>query len=221
MSDPSAAEILEADFQAATSTEIVPSAAREVMTDTDGWVIDAETGEILGRSDLSDRFEVNSDDAADWALELRSRLEADLLAVDARLRAVQEMLGAIKRERMRRLSWWEWRFRPSLEAYARTKLTKKVRTAMFTWGKVAFRTTAGSHEILDMERAVAWVRMWAPKRVKVVETVGIKDVMAAAEIAEKATGEKAELPNWLKASGETESVKIETGVEMKLKGPSK
>lgn len=183
-------------------------------TDTtrDGWIYEIETGEILGRADVLDRFEVNSADAADWVLRIRSEIEADILAVDARLRAVTEQLKAIRREHERKLAWWEWRFRPGLVAFARSLLEgKKERSARFTWGSVSFRRTQGSRQIVDMEAAVAWMRTACPGRVKVVESVTVTDVVKAA--GERGNGDLLPEFRWLSSTGPGESVKIATGLE--------
>lgn len=187
-------------------------ASGRTATTRDGWIYEIETGEILGHADVLDRFEVNSADAADWVLGMRSAIEADIVATDLRLRAVTEQLKAIRREHERKLAWWEWRFRPSLVAFARSVLAgRKERTARFTWGSVSFRRTQGSRQILDMEAAVAWMKTASPGRVKVVESVTVTDVVKAA--GDPGDGDALSGFRWLSCTGPGESVKITTGVE--------
>ena len=200
-----------------TETEIeAPGPARETAVDSDGFLYDVDTGEVLGRADLDDRFEIRDDDAAEWVLELRSKLEGDVIAIDARLKALGEMLRTLRAEKMRRLSWWDYRFSSRLTGYARTKLKGKGRTAVFAWGKVAFRASKGTNTIINMERAVAWMRTWAPERVKVVESVSVKDALASLELAKDATGEAPEVADWLVSSGPQESVTVTTGIDIQI-----
>jgi hypothetical protein len=194
------------------------SAEREIDVDPDGWLFDVVTGEIVGRVEIDERFKVETLEAAEWALELRSRIEGDVAGIDERIRAVTAQLRMLRGERLRRLSWWDWRIAPSLVLFARDLIRgKKTRTARFGWGQVSFRSTKGSHAILDMEAAVAYVRSWAPERVKVKteESVGIRDVIDVRDMVSRMTGDEPERLPWLAASGPEESVTISTGIELK------
>jgi hypothetical protein len=186
--------------------------------DPDGWLFDVHSGEIVGRVELDERFQVETMEAAEWALELRSRIEGDVAGIDERIRAVTAQLRLLRGERLRRLSWWDWRIAPSLILYARELLRgKKTKTARFGWGQVSFRSTKGSHAILDMEAAVAYVRTWAPGRVKVKteESVGIRDVLEVRDMVARMTGDEPEHLPWFAASGPSENVVISTGIEIK------
>lgn len=216
--DGLAPEVIEPEVELVIEPGTELARPRETAIDADGWIYDVNSGEVLGHRDCPERFEVDSADAAEWVLELRSKLEADILAIDLRIQAVLEMLRAMKAERTRRLSWWDWRFSTSLIEFARKALEgTKARTAKFGWGQVRFRKTAGNHLIVDMPAAVAWMKTWAPQRVKVVESVTVKDVLAAMEVEARATGEPAERPSWLASSGERESVTITTGLDTTLR----
>lgn len=199
-----------------TTELVVPPEERETAVDDDGWVYDPNTGEVLGHAELLERFTVDSDDAADWVLKLRSQLEGEILGIEAQLKAVSEMLLAVRNAKYRRLSWWEWRFAADLIKFARTKIAgTKAKTAWFTWGKVQFRKTAGTNEIVDPAAAVEWMRTWNPKGIKVTESVGIKKVLETIELIAQTTGEEPERPGWLKSTGEGENVTISTGIEIK------
>lgn len=212
--------IIEAEPLASTSTstELATLQDRETAIDSDGWIYDLATGEVLGHAEMAERFTIDTDDAADWALQLKSKLEGDVAGIDIRLQALKEILLAVRREKVRRLSWWQWRFAPDLIEFARRKLAgTRSRTANFTWGKVQFRATQGTNEILDDAAAVAWMKVWDPSRVKVSERVTIKDVLETIDVEAAATGEQPERPNWLKSTGPQESVTISTGIDVKLK----
>lgn len=197
------------DFQLPLSSE------RPMEVDPDGWVYDPDTGEVLGHEQIPVVFEVRSSEDADWVLELRSEIEARLIALDIRQKALVDQIQTLKREQMRRLSWWEYRFGPSLVAFARTLLAgSKKRTAQFTWGKVAFRRSPGRTSILDMDAAVEFVSAWAPEQVRVERSVTLSGVEAAVKAAARATGEMPARLLWVAHSGPEERCTISTGVSV-------
>lgn len=187
---------------------------RETAVDSDGWLYDVATGEVLGRPELPDRFTVDSESSAEWALELRSKIEGDLAAVRARKRALVAQLDALESGILRRFAWWEFRFLPSLVDFARQNLPKKGRTWRCPWGAVAFRTTQGSTEIVDMQAAVDWCRAWRPEAVQRKEWVTVAGVREACQAAFAATGE-GDPVGFVKSTGPGESVTVSTGVDIK------
>jgi hypothetical protein len=192
--------------------------APDMIEEPDGWLTDAGTGAIVGRIDLPDRFQVDSPQTAEWALRLRGEIEGRIVDIDARLEALRANLLALRAEQVRRLAWWDWRFGSQVADFARRALAGgKKRTWTCAWGRVSFRRTPGNTKILDgcMHEAVAFVRAWEPGRVRVVETVGVKDVEAVMEAIRVATEEEPEKPGWLKHSGESEAVTIDTGIHLK------
>jgi hypothetical protein len=196
----------------------VEGPARNILLDPDKWLCDLDTGAIVGRLDVPDHFRIDSTDAAEWALELRAQIEQQIVALDARLEALRTNLLTLRAEQVRRLNWWDWRFGSQLVDFARRMLAGgKKRTWTCPWGRVSFRRTPGTKKILDgcMSEAVAFVRAWEPGRVRVVETVGVKDVEAVMEAIARATEEEPEKPGWLKHSGESENVTIDTGIHIK------
>lgn len=191
---------------------------RITSVDSDGWEYDVETGEVLGLAEPRPAFTVDSIEAADWVLERRSEIDAAIAAVDLRIKALTANLQSQRASLLRRLSYLDFRFSPSLTAFARKELEgRKERTLQLTYGKVAFRKTPGSTVIIDMPAAVRFVREWNPNAVKVVETVALKSVLDANDSAYEATGDYQDTPFMLRSTpGET--VSIETGVKPKEKG---
>lgn len=202
------------------------AAERQIGQTPDGWLYDVKTGEILGVAEgvedegarlgmrgVGARFEVDSEDAANWSLMIRTEVESNLLALQARRDAVNRHIDAMIAEQRRRLSWWEYRFQPSLVAFARTLLKGKARTVQFTWGKVAFRKTKGSTAILDPDTALEYVETFAPSLVSRKAWVTVAAINQAALIAEDATGEPQVL-SFVARSGESESVTVSTGLEV-------
>ena len=201
-----------------TIVEGPPAPERQTWTDPDGWIVDSATGEVLGRADVAQRFEVTSDEAADWTLQIRSEIEGRIAGLVARKTAAVAMIDALIADQRRRLAWWDWRFAASLTSFARSCLTGKARTAKFAWGQVAFRKTAGSTVILDDAAALAFVETWAPEKVKVVRSVNVSAVKAAIEAARAACpDEEIEVP-FLRVSGEDETVSITTGIAVEKGG---
>lgn len=178
---------------------------RRTAVDADGWLYDVDSGEVLGLPDLADGYAVDCVQAADAALEIRSRLEARLASLRLRKAALIANIEGLEAEQRRRLAWWDWRFAAGLIAFARSRLGKG-RSAKFFHGAVTFRATKGTNKITDMDAAVAWMRARDPECVQVVETVMVSDVLAALA----RNGESR--PAWLQSSGPGESITISTGI---------
>ena len=184
------------------------------VPDEDGYLVCLVDGEVLGRVGLDEHFTIDTEAKADWALELRSEIEGELAGIDARIKAVTEQLSRLRKQKLARLSFWDFKFRSQIIGFARTWLeNRKERTMQLTWGKVAFRKTAGRTEIMDMPKAVAFVRAWAPDAVKVVETVNQEAIKEAREnaVAANFAGVPPDLP-FLASSGPGESITISTGI---------
>ena len=185
--------------------------APETQVDGDGFIYRVDTGEVIGHAGANERFKIDSQDDADCVLEMRSKIEGDIAATEARIRGVLAQLEAIKAKHVRRLSWWEWRFGSDLIGFARSQLKGKSRTAQFGWGRVSFRATKGITSILDPDAAVAFVELYDPSRVATKKSVGLKDVLAVLPLALEAGDE--DRPNWLKTSEPGENIVISTGIE--------
>jgi phage host-nuclease inhibitor protein Gam len=193
---------------------------RRLATTADGFLYDTETGEVLSYegpspsgTPVTDSFQINSVEAADWALQLRSGIEGEIAGIEAQLEAVTKMLQARKSAAMRKLSWWEFRFASSLITFARSCLTGKSRTAQFSWGRVSFRRTGGNNEIIDMKAAVEWMRWANSDLIRTVETVRVSDVLATHRRIFQETGEPEPL-RFIVSSEPSENVTISTGIEI-------
>lgn len=189
---------------------------RRIVTSHDGWSTDEETGEIVGYEHLPQRFEIKDEESADWVLELRSRLEGEVVGLEARRDALVRQVNAMIGERHRQLAWWDWRFRPGLIEFARKCLKgATVRTKKFAWGQVAFRKSQGTREIIDQNAAIGYVQGIAPELVKIKVSVDIKAVLKARELWAEAAGETGGEPErlaFLVESGPGENITISTGI---------
>ncbi len=199
--------------------ELLTPVEPETSVDSDGWIYRVDTGEVVGRLDdqqqpIAERFEVKDEASADWVLQIRSETESEIVKLDAQFAAFKKQYDARRNAQIRRLSYLEYRFSPSLIAFAKSQLVGKARTWRGTFGSVAFRKTPGSTKILDDAAAVEFVKTWEPARVKVIESVTVKSVMMARDQAAIVSGEEIDLP-FLATSGPGESVEISTGIEIK------
>jgi hypothetical protein len=191
--------------------------SRRTDVDPDGWVFDLDSGEVLGRIDADERFEVDSVERAERVLEIRSKIEGELVALDVREAALLRQLRALRAAKLRRLAWWDYRFAPSLIAFARSLLAGKGRTAQFAWGRVSFRSTRGTTRILDMSEAVRWMKVRDLAKVKVKESVTVKDVLETRRAVADEYGETPEPLGFLISSGPWESVTVSTGIKIEAK----
>lgn len=182
--------------------------------DADGWIVNAETGEVIGREGIGSGWTIDSVEAADWALKLQSEIQADILAIDARIQAVTANLQALRRAKVRRLSYWDFRFASQLVTFARTQLRGRSKTAQFTWGRVSYRTMRGTTSVIDDAAALDYVRTWAPdqiRRTEPRETVNVAAIAEAHRRAVAATGEDDPLP-FIVTSHPHEEATIQTGI---------
>lgn len=177
----------------------------------DGMAFDAETGEFL-RFVQKPEFHVTDTASAEWLLEKASSLDADILALDARLKALAENLTAMKREKERQRDGLLYRFGKELEHVARENMPKGKKTWTCAYGSVAFRTTQPRLDVRDEDTALAWARSECPDAVKVKESL-LKSLIPAEQTASLMCD-----PTKADALGftvvpEGESVTVKTGVK--------
>ncbi len=198
-----------------------PPAERQTAVDDDGWIYDLQTGEVVGRTDADEAFQVNNDDTANWVLRLKSEIEGQIVGLDARIEALLGELKALRAEQVRRLGFIQYRYEPSLIVFARSRLKGKERTARFTWGHVSFRVTPATSELLDEDAAVAWMKLWKPEKIRVWESVTKSDVLRVRDELAREFGEEPEHLSWLKFNDPGENVTVSTGMPNSGKTRSK
>ena len=181
------------------------------ITTEDGWILDAETGEVLGRKDTPDLFRIDTDAKAEWALELKATIDGNLAGLEARVKALNEHMAKLIRREQARADWWELRYGNDLVEHCRTQIEgKRSKTWRCAFGAVSFRISKGTTKILDMARAVSWIRTVAraPELVETVERVAVSDVLKVVH------GFDIENLPWLEQTGPRERATITTGVEL-------
>jgi len=194
----------------------------------DGTVIDVRTGEVVDPNDadlmtalatlpvpaaVAEKWEVQDEDGAEWALDLLSKVDAEIAVLKARRSAVLDRFDAQIRQAEARRNWWHLRFAHALTRYAKRTLSKG-KTRLFENGKVSFRQSTGRREITDPALALAFVQRWAPDTLRVeYKPVRLADIEAAIEKAVEATEDEVyRSPSFVHVEGPKENVTIETGI---------
>jgi hypothetical protein len=148
---------------------------REYIIDG-GFMIDPETGEILGMLDTTDRFEVKAQDDAEWVLKKMLSAEADMAAIDnmpdvIRAKAVLENAEKLKKEQQCKLDWLHRRFDNELGEFARRQLEgQKGKTLKTIYGSISLRVKKGGLKVLDPAKALLMAKMDYPHAVKTTES---------------------------------------------------
>lgn len=142
----------------------------QTVIEVDGLLFDADTGEFLSVV-KSPEFHVIDVATAEWVLEKVSKLEAEAMALQARLTALAENLGRMMAEKKRQSEGLLYRFGPEIEQVAKENMPKGKKTWTCAYGSVAFRATKARVDIRDNALALEWAKVHAPDAVKVTESV--------------------------------------------------
>jgi phage host-nuclease inhibitor protein Gam len=197
-----------------TAEEFESEAEPDTYLDAEGWEVDGRTGEVTRHVAFTPEFSVNSDEAAEAVLAAHMRAEGIIVGLTAELAALTVNVETRINAQRRRIAYLDWRFRADLINHARGRLVGKARTATYTHGRVAFRTSPPSTTIIDMAAAVAFVETFGqPDQVERPEPrVSLKAVKLAMPEAQRQTGED-DRPAFLATSEPEETITIKTGVE--------
>lgn len=155
----------------------------------DGNVYDSDTGEHLGVVGKPE-FHVIDQASAEWVLEKMAALDSDILAIEARLKALSENLGVMKAEKERNRAGLLYKFGPELEHFAKENLPNGKKTWTCPYGSVSFRSTSGGLRVKDKDAAleIATMQGWT-NTIKVTEEFQISRLdPAQRELAESCLG---------------------------------
>ena len=173
----------------------------------DGYIVNEETGEIIGCATLEHNWVPKTKKDMEFILENMSTLDAQKTANDLRIKAIQESLEAQNRKLEAQRKFWEWKFGNDLINYAKEQLANsKSRTYQFDYGKVSFRTSKGTNKITDMDKAVAWAKKHFPDIVIVEERVNVTDIL------EKTEHVIEDNIDFIDSTGPQEKITISTGI---------
>jgi len=140
---------------------------RAIAVEIEGYILNEETGEIMGHALVETQFRVDSIGAAEWVLEKMAYEDAAIFALAERERALIENIQAIRRQYERRRQWLEYRFGPELAEFAKQNLPKGKKTWLCPFGSVSFRKINPKLVIDDASRALETARVECPESIKV------------------------------------------------------
>ena len=134
----------------------------------DGFVVDVETGEILGMlidRATTERFHVIDSDSAEWVLDKMQQNDAAIAALESRKRAIVANIDKMLAGLQSRQKYLSWRFTPELENFARKQLALSKRRSLATpFGVLAFRKTKRKVQVNTTYKddAVAFLEVYHP-----------------------------------------------------------
>lgn len=134
----------------------------------DGFIIDINTGEILG---MKEEFVPDTAEKVNWVLEKLLDCKAEKARNDVKRKAILDQLAALDKEIDRKSDFMLWKFGPALEEFAKKELEgQKAKSIKMVYGTLAFRSTGGTNKVVDPIAAVEWAKKHAPQSVKVTES---------------------------------------------------
>lgn len=136
----------------------------------DGNIYDAETGEFL--QSAGRKSDWLPQDAADyeWLGEKLGQADAEILAIEARRKFVNENFDAMVKDVQRKKDGLLWKFGRMIEDFARGNLPKGKKTWTCPTMSVSFRLSGPRLSVTDPDLALSWARDNAPEAVVVKES---------------------------------------------------
>jgi hypothetical protein len=144
----------------------------------DGWIIDPDTGEVVGVYGWMDKDQVENEQDLWRVQESIMRVDAKIIAEQVQMRAIIENCEKRIKALQRKREWIEMKFGPSAYRVAKELLPKGRKTYTSPYGEVPFRTTKDRLVVDDHALAVVWAKRMAPDSVKTVETVLVSKIPA-------------------------------------------
>lgn len=138
-----------------------------------------EDGECLGVWEKPS-FHVDTQEKAEWLMEKLSGYDAEVLALDARLKALSENLGKMKADVQRKRDGLAYKYGPELEKFAKDNLPAGKKTWVCPYGSVAFRASHGGVRVVDDRLALEMAQKsgWA-NAIKVSEEFRVSQLTEA------------------------------------------
>lgn len=143
------------------------------------YLVDPDTGEVLGLVNRP-KFEVNDLASAEWVLEKMQTEDVEIMALQARLKALTENMATMIKAHQQKRAWLEMRFGPELAHYAKDNMPKGKKTWTCPYGQISFRSTNAKLAVRDEERILDWARQFEPQAVKTTEKFQIGSLSDAA-----------------------------------------
>ena len=158
-------------------------ATQQVRFGKDNFIVDEETGEIVGHVEMEEQWIPDTEERVDFVLELMTDLDAEAIALQSKLRALSDNMGRMIMAYSRRRKWLEHKFGPSLEKFAELQLAddlakpKGKRSVNRPYGSLAFTvpTENAAPRVTAVEgqeaKALAWAERFLPAAVKVEKSL--------------------------------------------------
>jgi hypothetical protein len=160
----------------------------------DGFLVNPETGEILGH-ETAEQFHVRDADSANWVMR-------KMLAEQAAMEAAKSNLEKLVKQHESRLNWLQTRFSGELESFAREQLAdQKTKTLTLPYGRLSFRTTP--ERVALTEDALPWLEAYTPEAVKITKSPLVSKLTGEALESAVAAGVAEVVP-----AGESFAVKL-------------
>lgn len=183
----------------------------------DGYVIDPETGEVIGLA-TPPAFIINNPQGLDWAMEMMLKEaaaihEIDNTAIVVQARAILENAAKMKADRAKRLAWLHVRFDNEIGNYVKPLLEgQKTKTYKTLYGSVSFRSVKGGLRVGDVDKALEWASANCPQAIQTKAEFRISNVPDSIKAAITASPTGLEREAFLVQPDE-ERLKVETRVE--------
>ncbi len=128
-----------------------------MIIEENGFLIDAETGEVVGLAGVKEDFTVTDEKSADWVLERLMDSETQVARLNIKIKALTENIQNQIKAEERKQNFLKFKFGPALEHFARVALEgKKTKSLSLTFGKLSLRTVKGGLRVADAEKALEW-----------------------------------------------------------------
>lgn len=146
-----------------------PTIPLDQLTLIDGSYYLTETGEFICDK-VDEAFTIKDDASLEWVMEKFFNAEADLRSEELRIEALLNAYQARRKKKIARLEWLEARFKPEIEAYAKTKLNGKTKFVDTPFGRIAWRTVKGGLKVTDKVKALETAKLngWS-EAIKITE----------------------------------------------------
>lgn len=154
-------------------------AAEPELIREDGWIIDPNTGEVVGAYGWLDKDDVETEQEL-WLVQQQIlKVESLIIGEQAQMKRIVEMCQKRIKSLERKREWIELKYGQSAFDVARQCLPKGRKTYTSPYGEISFRTTKDRLVVDDHSQAVLWAKLKAPDAVKKVETVLVSKIPAS------------------------------------------
>lgn len=134
-------------------------AQRNTVVLASGYIVDMDSGEIIGHIEAVEGFVIDSKEKVDWFMRKILRHETNIDARENELEAIRVSIQAEINEEKRAITWLGYRFKADLEAFYNKEIEgQKTKTIKTNAGKLYKRQVGGGWEVKDQQALIDWVR---------------------------------------------------------------